>query len=116
MLLVIFTSVPFLFLAGISWPQSDIPGVWRAVACLFPSTFGIRGFVRLNSMGATLPDIQEEYQALWIQVTVYFFLACLVYRYQIISARKHAIERLDNMKKKVLLAKHKIKEPLTSNE
>jgi ABC-2 type transport system permease protein len=116
MLLVIFTSVPFLFLAGISWPQSDIPGVWRAVACLFPSTFGIRGFVRLNSMGATLPDIQEEYQALWIQVTVYFFLACLVYRYQIISARKHAIERLDNMKKKVLLAKHKIKKPLTSNE
>ena len=116
MLLVIFTSVPFLFLAGISWPQSDIPGVWRAVACLFPSTFGIRGFVRLNSMGATLPDIKEEYQALWIQVTVYFFLACLVYRYQIISARKHAIERLDNMKKKVLLAKHKIKEPLTSNE
>lgn len=109
MLMVIFTSVPFLFMSGISWPQSNIPGVWQAVACLFPSTFGIRGFVRLNSMGATLSDIQQEYQALWIQVTVYFFISCIVYRYQIINARRHAIERLDNMKKRVLSAKYKIK-------
>ena len=109
MLMVIFTSVPFLFMSGISWPQSNIPGVWQAIACLFPSTFGIRGFVRLNSMGATLSDIQQEYQALWIQATVYFFISCLVYRYQIINARRHAIERLDKMKKRVLSAKYKIK-------
>ena len=109
MLMVIFTSVPFLFMSGISWPQSNIPGVWQAIACLFPSTFGIRGFVRLNSIGATLSDIQQEYQALWIQATVYFFISCLVYRYQIINARRHAIERLDKMKKRVLSAKYKIK-------
>ena len=109
MLMVIFTSVPFLFMSGISWPQSNIPGVWQAIACLFPSTFGIRGFVRLNSMGATLSDIQQEYQALWIQATVYFFISCIVYRYQIINARRHAIERLDKMKKRVLSAKYKIK-------
>ncbi len=107
MLLVIFTSVPFLFMAGISWPQSDMPGVWRAVACLFPSTFGIRGFVRLNSMGATLPDIQQEYQALWVQVTFYFFMACLVYRFQIKNARIHAIERISMMKEKAIKAKMK---------
>ncbi|HRN17329.1 MAG TPA: ABC transporter permease, partial [Xylanibacter oryzae] len=107
MLMVIFTSVPFLFMSGISWPQSNIPGVWQAIACLFPSTFGIRGFMRLNSMGATLSDIQQEYQALWIQATVYFFISCIVYRYQIINARRHAIERLDKMKKRVLSAKYK---------
>lgn len=109
MLMVIFTSVPFLFMSGISWPQSNIPGVWQAIACLFPSTFGIRGFVRLNSMGATLSDIQQEYQALWIQATVYFFISCIVYRYQIINARRHAIERLEKMKKRVLSAKYKNK-------
>jgi ABC-2 type transport system permease protein len=106
-LLVVFTSVPFLFLSGISWPQSNMPGAWRAIACIFPSTFGIRGFVRLNTMGATLPDIQQEYQALWGQVIVYFFATCAVYRYQIIHARHHAIERLSMMKNKATEAKAK---------
>lgn len=29
LLLVVFTSVPFLFMSGISWPQSNIPGFWK---------------------------------------------------------------------------------------
>ena len=93
MLIVVFTSLPLLFLAGVSWPQSGIPEFWQSVAYLFPSTFGIRGFIRMNSMGATLHDINYEYQMLWIQVVVYFLLACIVYRWQIIRARKHAIKK-----------------------
>jgi len=99
MLIVVFMSVPLLFLSGVSWPQSNIPGAWRAVACLFPSTFGIRGFVRLNTMDATLADIQLEYQALWIQVAVYFFITCLVYHYQIKLSHYHANEQLKKMKR-----------------
>lgn len=93
MLIVVFTSLPLLFLAGVSWPQSGIPEFWQSVAYLFPSTFGIRGFIRMNSMGATLHDVNHEYQMLWIQVVVYFLLACIVYRWQIIRARKHAIKK-----------------------
>ena len=92
MLLVVFTSVPLLFLTGISWPQSNIPGYWQGISWLVPSTFGVRGFLRISSMGGTLQDIEIEYQALWIQVVVYFFITCLVYRYQIIRARRHALE------------------------
>lgn len=88
MLLVVFTSVPLLFMTGISWPQSDMPWFWQSVAYLFPSTFGIRGFLRISSMGATLQDISTEYQALWIQVLVYFFTACLTFRYQILLSHK----------------------------
>lgn len=100
MLLVVFTSVPFLFLSGVSWPQSNISGLWQAVGWLFPSTFGIRAYVRVQSMGASLQDVIVEYKALWIQVLVYFFLACGVYRYQIIRSRDHAIQRLNYMKRK----------------
>ena len=107
MLLVVFTSIPLLFLSGISWPQSNIPGVWQAIAYIFPSTFGIRGFVRLNTMGATLADIRPEYQMLWTQVIVYFFATCAVYRYQIIQSRRHAVERLNAIKAKVTRAKTK---------
>lgn len=81
LLLVVFTSVPLLFLSGVSWPQYSMPGAWRAVACLFPSTFGIRGFVRLNSMGATLQDIQVEYIALWCQAAIFLLITYLIHRY-----------------------------------
>lgn len=90
MLLVVFTSVPLLFMTGVSWPQSNIPGIWQSIAWLFPSTFGIRGFLRISSMGATLSDIEPEFRALWIQVGVYFILACLVFRHQIRLARSNA--------------------------
>ena len=90
MLLVVFTSVPLLFMTGISWPQSNIPGFWQSVAWLFPSTWGIRGFLRISSMGASLADIETEFRALWIQVGVYFLLTCLVFRHQMRLARKKA--------------------------
>ena len=43
-------------------------------------------------MGATLPEVLVEYQALWIQAIVYFFTTCIVYRRQIILSRRHAME------------------------
>lgn len=105
MLLVIFTSVPLLFMSGISWPQNNIPGIWQGVSWLFPSTFGIRGYIRINTMGATLIDIKAEYQTLWIQVLIYFFITCMVYRFQIIHARKTAIAQMEKLKQKAMNAK-----------
>lgn len=75
MIMVVFSSVVFLFLSGVSWPQSNIPPFWRAFACLFPSTFGIQGFVKMNTMGALIGDIAYECKALWIQTIVYGLLA-----------------------------------------
>ena len=90
MLLMVFVSVPLLFLTGVSWPQSNIPGAWQGVSWLFPSTFGVRAFVRLNSMGATIDQILPEIRILWIQAAAYLGLACLVYRYQFRLAKKDA--------------------------
>jgi ABC-2 type transport system permease protein len=90
MLLIVFVSIPLLFMSGVSWPQSNIPGMWQGVSWLFPSTFGIRGYIRLNSMGATLNDVQFEYWILWLQAVVYFILACLVYRFQYFIAKRDA--------------------------
>ena len=94
MLLVVFISIPLLFLTGVSWPQSSIPGFWQGISWLFPSTFGVRGFIRINEMGGTLSDVLPEYQVLWVQGLIYFIIACLVYRYQIFLARQDARERL----------------------
>jgi len=90
MLLVVFISVPLLFLTGVSWPQSSIPGVWQGVSWLFPSTFGARAFVRMNTMGAGLSDVLPELRYLWIQAAFYFGTACLVYGHQLREARRHS--------------------------
>lgn len=100
MLIFVFTSLPLLFISGISWPGAAIPDFWKYFSYIFPSTFGINGFVRINSMGATLSEVRFEYQALWIQAGIYFLTTCLVYRWQIIQSRKHILERYKEMKER----------------
>jgi len=100
MLLVVFMSVPLLFLTGVSWPQSNIPGYWQGVSWLFPSTFGARAYIRLNSMGADLSDVMPELRFLWIQTVCYFVLTLCVYRFQFFMARRFAMERLKFLKHK----------------
>lgn len=107
MLLVVFTSVPFLFLTGASWPQTNIPGIWQGFSWLIPSTFGVRGYLRIASMGATIDDILPEVRALWIQATVYFVSTCFVYRFQIINARKHAISHYQMIQDRIKSAREK---------
>jgi len=108
MLIFVFTSVPLLFISGISWPGAAIPPFWKYVSYIFPSTFGINGFVRINNMGASLNEISTEYKALWIQAGVYFLTTCWVYRWQILSSRKHVLERYKEMKAKQQLSSREI--------
>ena len=100
MLLVVFISVPLLFMTGVSWPQSAIPGFWQGVSWLFPSTFGVRAFVRMNTMGGVLSDVVPEIRYLWIQAAAYFGTACLVYGVELRLSRRHARERLAHLRKK----------------
>ena len=83
MLLVVFTSVPFLFMSGVSWPKSNIPEVWQWFSWLFPSTFGIQGFIKMNTMGGVFGDIIPEIKGLWIQTIIYGVFATLVTRWQV---------------------------------
>ena len=78
-LIVVFMSVPLMFISGLSWPQSNISWWWQSVSWLFPSTFGIQGFVRLSEMGATARDIMPSIGALWLQAVGYFLTTCLIY-------------------------------------
>ncbi|MCR4810513.1 MAG: ABC transporter permease [Prevotella sp.] len=96
MLLMVFITIPLLFLTGASWPQSSIPGFWQGISWLFPSTFGVRGFIRINEMGGTLSDVMSEYRVLWLQGLAYFILAAVIYRYAIFLARRDAREQLGN--------------------
>ena len=77
-------SVPMLFLSGLSYPRASMPEFWKYVSYIFPSTFGMNGYVRITAMGASLQDIKSEFCALWMQTGIYFVMACLFYRKQIL--------------------------------
>lgn len=98
MLMMVFVSVPLLFMTGVSWPQSNIPAFWQGVSWVFPSTFAVKAYVRMNSMGATLSDVISEYRMLWVHTILYFCSSCIVYYLQINRARQETIERLEEKK------------------
>ena len=78
MVLLISTSLIFLFIAGVSWPQQMLPRAWRILSYFFPYTWGAHGFIHINSMGATLAQTSKEYISLWILAGGYFLLNCIL--------------------------------------
>lgn len=79
MVLLISSSLIFLFMAGISWPKEMIPQAWRWVAACIPYTWGAHAFIHINSMGATLAQVTRELIALWILTGAYGLLACILF-------------------------------------
>lgn len=80
MMVIMFSSLIFLFISGISWPWAAEPVFWKAVGCLVPSTLGINGFIRMTNEGARLSQVSFEYIGLWIQAAFYLILAMAVMR------------------------------------
>lgn len=82
MLVVVFTSVVFLFLSGLTWPRYAMSGLWTALGNCVPATWGIEGFIQINSNGGTLADVSRPYLMLWISAAVYFCTAYAVIAYR----------------------------------
>ena len=93
---VLFLSVSpmCLFLTGFSWPMTAIPPFWQKVALLFPSTFGCRAFINLNTAGGTLETIAPEIRAMTLQTVIYYFLSFLA-----VFAENKVIEHRDALRR-----------------
>lgn len=81
MVMFLFFSVILLFLSGLTWPVSSFPAFWKYFSYIFPGTFGVEGYIKINCMGADFSVISTEFIALWIQAIVYFVTACFSFRY-----------------------------------
>lgn len=62
--LLVATSMPIMFLSGLSWPTSALPLPLQAASWLLPSTAAIQGFIATNQMGASLHEVRTELAAL----------------------------------------------------
>ena len=86
LLMIAFFSVGLIFLSGVSYPIELMPWYWKMAHYLIPAAPATMAYVKLNSMGASMSEIQSEYITLWVQCAFYFVTACLVYRYNIRKA------------------------------
>lgn len=80
-LLWVVTSLIFLFLSGLTWPRYAFYGVWKFLSDCVPATWGVEGFIRMNTNGASLAQAAECYRNLWILTAVYGVLAYVVQRW-----------------------------------
>ncbi len=77
MLIVVFSSVVFLFLSGLTWPRYAMSKLWVWIGNCIPATWGVEGFIRINSNGATLAQNTHPYVMLWILACCYFLFALI---------------------------------------
>jgi len=80
MIVIVFTSVIFLFLSGLTWPHYAMGWLWRLCAGCIPSTWGVQGFVHINSDNASLAQQSEPWLMLWLLAGIYFIGAWAVNR------------------------------------
>lgn len=85
---IVFTSLVFLFLSGITWPRFAMNDLWHSVADCIPATWGLEGFVRINSNGATLAEEAVPYMWLWGLSAVYFLASWILQAYRTRASRK----------------------------
>lgn len=89
------TSVAFIFLSGLTWPRFAMPGFWKLLSDLVPASFGVEGFIRMNTNGASLAQVSGDYIGLWILVAVYTIVAFLVQKYVVMPARRNNTDNIN---------------------
>ncbi len=77
----VVTSVVFLFLSGLTWPRYAMAPFWKGLSACIPATWGVEGFIRMNTNGASLSQVHSDYVNLWILAAVYLVLAYCVQRW-----------------------------------
>ena len=92
LVLLISSSLIFLFMAGISWPKEMIPNAWRYLSYAIPYTWGAHGFIHMNSMGASLATTGKEYIALWILTFGYLLIAIVLFKIRTYMQQKRTAE------------------------
>lgn len=95
MLVIVFTSVIFLFLSGLTWPRYAMSPFWKLIGDLVPATWGLEGFIRLNGDHANLAQQSTPYIHLWILAGIYFVGAWFIVRSYLRNGRS-ALNHLRN--------------------
>lgn len=87
-LLFLFISPLCIFLTGTSWPTTAFPAFWKAFSYLFPSTFGVKAYVNMNTAGGDLSSATLQFMYMTVQTIAYFTIAVIAIYVENIVLRK----------------------------
>ena len=73
--MLLFSSIPMVFLSGFSWPQEALVPPLRLLAEMLPTTPAVQGFLRVNQMGATFAEVLPQLQQLGVMALLATALA-----------------------------------------
>ncbi|MDE5913782.1 MAG: ABC transporter permease [Muribaculaceae bacterium] len=82
LMVVVFTSVGFLFLSGLTWPRYAMHPLWQWIGNCIPAVWGVEGFIRINSNGATLAQNSHPYLMLWLLSAIYWSIYWVMLRHK----------------------------------
>lgn len=77
----VFSSVIVMFLSGLTWPRYAMSNLWLLIGDIFPSTWALDGFLKMNANGALISHVSTQYIMLWVLTFVYFIMALVVHKY-----------------------------------
>ena len=97
-LLWVVTSVIFLFLSGLTWPRYAMPGFWKAISDCIPATWGIEGYIKMSTNGASLSQVRNCYIYLWILAVAYMIAAYCVQRWVVRPSVIKGFDAYDTIK------------------
>lgn len=92
LMLLLWSSVPILLLAGVSYPKEAFPGWLYILGKIFPSSSAVNAYVNIGTAGASLTDVSTDVVILLILAIVYTTIAILAEK----SMLSHNIHISDN--------------------
>ena len=102
-LLFLAMSPILVFLTGCSWPTVAFPGFWKAFSYVFPSTFGVQGFINLSTAGGDISAAGRQMTFMVLQTIIYFFFSfvCIYAENWVIRHKEEIHERRDEITRRI---------------
>ena len=72
--LLLYMSIPLLFLTNFSWPINLAPVWMQTIACVFPSTYAVPAWLAIEQRGADISDAAEYLVPMATQAVFYLML------------------------------------------
>ena len=94
LMVLVFTSIPFIFLSGFSWPVESIPQWQILLSYIIPSTHAIKGFVDITQKGSVFADVFNYWIYLWALLIFYLITSSIL-------LKKHNKKEMNNRLDKV---------------
>lgn len=94
----VVSSVVFLFLSGLTWPRYAMSPFWKSIGSCIPATWGVEGFIRMNTNGASLAQVCNDYIHLWILAAIYLLLAYCVQKWVVRPAIRKGLDSYDRIR------------------